>query len=205
MNDIPVSLQGLSASAASDRLSTDGPNALPGGQRRTLLSIALETVREPMFMLLLAAGAMYLAFGDLQEGLTLFGFVVTLGLTPYQAGKTERVNEAHAFGFATLVVANLALILSNCSVTKPIWVTLRTPNLTLRIVVSLALALLLGALYLPWALSLLRFAPLPPHELAVAAPLGLVSVLWSEGIKQARRMAGDVSEKKGTSNVRRLR
>ena len=86
---------GLSAVAAAQRLEQDGPNALPGGRRRTLLSIAAETVREPMFLMLLAAGALYLAYGDLQEGLTLFGFViVTLALTLYQEGKTERAIEA---------------------------------------------------------------------------------------------------------------
>jgi Ca2+-transporting ATPase len=73
------------------------------------------------------------------------------------------------------------------------WVTLRTPNLTLWIVVGLALALLLGALYVPWAVSMLRFAPLPPHEVAAAASLGLVSVLWSEGIKQVRRITSKPS------------
>ena len=86
---------GLSAKDAAQRLVEDGPNALPGGQQRSLLSIALDTVREPMFLLLLAAGTLYMAFGDLQEGLTLFGFVViTLGLTLYQEGKTERAIEA---------------------------------------------------------------------------------------------------------------
>ena len=91
----PVSDAGLSKDEAARRLAAEGPNALPGGQRRTLFSIALETVREPMFLLLLAAGTLYLVFGDLQEGLTLFGFVlVTLGLTLYQEGKTERAIEA---------------------------------------------------------------------------------------------------------------
>ena len=86
---------GLSAAQAAQRLVEDGPNALPGGQRRSLLSIAADTVREPMFLLLLAAGSLYLAFGDLQEGLTLLGFVViTLGLTLFQEGKTERAIEA---------------------------------------------------------------------------------------------------------------
>jgi Ca2+-transporting ATPase len=86
---------GLSTAEATRRLEQDGPNALPGGEHRTLLTIALETVREPMFLLLLAAGALYLAFGDLREGLTLFGFVlVTLGLTLYQEGRTERAIEA---------------------------------------------------------------------------------------------------------------
>ncbi len=95
MNDLPVTAQGLSAAEAADRLRTDGPNALPGGRRRTLLKIAWETAREPMFLLLLAAGTLYLVFGDLQEGLVLFGFVLlTLGLTLYQEGKTERAIEA---------------------------------------------------------------------------------------------------------------
>ena len=86
---------GLSQAEAARRLAAEGTNALPGGRRRTLLAIALETVREPMFLLLLAAGTLYLVFGDLQEGLTLFGFVlVTLGLTLYQEGKTERAIEA---------------------------------------------------------------------------------------------------------------
>jgi len=87
--------QGLSAAQAAERLRADGPNALPGGQRRGLWAIAGETLREPMFLLLLAAGALYLTFGDLQEGLTLMGFVlITLGLTLFQEGKTERAIEA---------------------------------------------------------------------------------------------------------------
>jgi P-type Ca2+ transporter type 2C len=98
--------------------------------------------------------------------------------------------EARAFAFATLVVGNLALILSNRSATKPIWATLRTPNTTLWVVVGLALALLLATLYVPWAVDVLRFAPLPAHELAAAVGLGLLSVLWFEGIKALRRVRG---------------
>jgi Ca2+-transporting ATPase len=91
----PTDENGLSTAQADRRLRDDGPNALPGGQRRSLLTIAGETLREPMFLLLLAAGSLYLAFGDLREGLTLFGFVVaTLALTLYQEGRTERAIEA---------------------------------------------------------------------------------------------------------------
>ena len=113
--------------------------------------------------------------------------------------------EARAFAFATLVVGNLALILSNRSATRSLWATLQTPNWTLWGVVGLAGALLLTALYLHWAVGVLQFAPLPAHELAAACGLGLMSVLWFEGIKWARRRAGKPRGPGGTSPVARTR
>jgi hypothetical protein len=53
-----------------------------------------------MFLLLLTAGTLYLIFGELQEGLILFGFVlVTLGLTLDQEGKAERAITTWPNGF----------------------------------------------------------------------------------------------------------
>jgi len=87
---LQASDEGLSAAMAAQRLREDGPNALPGDQRRNLWSIARDTLAEPMFLLLLAAGVLYVVLGDLQEGLILFGFVLlVLALTLYQEGKTE--------------------------------------------------------------------------------------------------------------------
>ena len=87
--------KGLSTAQAAQRLLEDGPNDLPGDQRRTLRVIIRETLAEPMFMLLFAAGTLYLVLGDLQEGLILFGLVlVVLALTLYQEGKTERAMAA---------------------------------------------------------------------------------------------------------------
>jgi len=87
--------EGLTADQAAQRLVDEGPNALPGDQRRTLRGIARETLQEPMFMLLLAAGALYLLLGDRQEGAILFGLVlVVLALTLYQEGKTEHAMAA---------------------------------------------------------------------------------------------------------------
>ena len=114
-------------------------------------------------------------------------------------------DEARAFAFTTLVVANLALIFSNRSGTKSLWAALRTQNTSLWIVVALALVLLAAALYLPWATGVLRFAPLPSHELVAAGALGLLSVLWFESVKWARRMAGDASVGKDGPDVRPLR
>lgn len=87
---LPTADEGLSAAQAAQRLQDDGPNVLPGEKRRGLRAIVHETLQEPMFMLLLAAGALYLVLGDLQEGMILFGLVlVVLALTLYQEGKTE--------------------------------------------------------------------------------------------------------------------
>ncbi len=81
---------GLTAAQASQGLQQDGPNSLPGDQRRSLRDIAWETLQDPMFALLLAAGTLYLLLGDLQEGGVLFGLVlVVLALTLYQEGRTE--------------------------------------------------------------------------------------------------------------------
>lgn len=129
-------------------------------------------------------------FGGLSLGLALLqGLGVLAAVMGAFAWAAPRLSEdeARAFAFATLVVGNLALILSNRSATLPVWVTLRTPNRSLWVVLVLAASLLLAALYLPWAVAVLRFAPLPWHELVAACGLGLVSVLWFESIKRVRR------------------
>ena len=81
---------GLTAAEAARRLAADGPNTLPSDQPR-LWRTLLAAAREPMFLLLIAAAVLYLALGDLHEGLLLMFMVsVTIGLTLYQEGKTER-------------------------------------------------------------------------------------------------------------------
>jgi len=86
---------GLSAAEAAKRLAVDGPNALPGDGLRSWLHIVRETVRDPMFSLLLAAAGLYLLLGELQESLSLGLMVcVVIGLTLYQEGKTERAIQA---------------------------------------------------------------------------------------------------------------
>jgi len=87
--------QGLSSAEAARRLAADGPNRLADSGARTWWHIVLETVREPMFGLLLAAACLYLLLGDLRESLSLGVMVlVVLGLTLYQEGKTERAIQA---------------------------------------------------------------------------------------------------------------
>lgn len=86
---------GLSASEAARRLALDGPNLLPGSAPKTTFAIVRDVLTEPMFLMLLAAGGIYLALGDRAEALFLLSFVfVVIGITLVQERKTQRALES---------------------------------------------------------------------------------------------------------------
>jgi Ca2+-transporting ATPase len=88
-------ISGLSTSEAAEKLKAENYNELPSAKKRSIYAIALEVAREPMFLLLIACGSIYLLLGDLQEALMLLAFVfVVMGITLYQERKTERALEA---------------------------------------------------------------------------------------------------------------
>ncbi|MFZ3221459.1 MAG: HAD-IC family P-type ATPase, partial [Rhodoferax sp.] len=89
------SLNGLSSSEAARRLAADGPNLLPGSAPKSTWAIVRDVLTEPMFLMLLAAGGIYLALGDRAEALFLLGFVfVVIGITLAQERKTQRALES---------------------------------------------------------------------------------------------------------------
>lgn len=95
MLDSLLNERGLTAAEAARQLAQDGPNALPGDGPRRWYHIVRDTVRDPMFFLLLAAAGLYLLLGDLQESLSLAVMVlVVVGLTLFQEGRTERAVQA---------------------------------------------------------------------------------------------------------------
>lgn len=72
-----------------------GYNELPSAKPRSVFAIAFEVAKEPMFLLLVSGGLIYLLLGDLQGALMLLGFVfVVMGITLFQERKTERALEA---------------------------------------------------------------------------------------------------------------
>ncbi len=88
-------VRGLSEAEVVDRLREDGANELPSEGRRTILRIALEVIREPMFLLLVACGALYLTMGEPIDAAMLLSFVfVVMGITIVQERRTERALEA---------------------------------------------------------------------------------------------------------------
>jgi Ca2+-transporting ATPase len=94
-DDATARSSGLTTQEASDRLAAEGPNLLPRPESRTLFRIVGEILREPMFALLLGAGAVYLLLGDLKEAVILFLFACTsVGIAVVQEARTERVLES---------------------------------------------------------------------------------------------------------------
>lgn len=86
----PPSAQGLSDAEAQTRLATDGPNELSSAQPRGIASMAKDVAREPMFLLLVACGVIYLILGEPREAAVLLAFVlVVMGMTLYQEQRTE--------------------------------------------------------------------------------------------------------------------
>ncbi len=96
--DSPVSpgtLHGLDPALAAQRLRDDGPNDIGLSQQRSLRAIVVEVGTEPMFLLLIAAGLVYLLMGDAGEALVLLGFVLAIiGITIAQERRTDNALEA---------------------------------------------------------------------------------------------------------------
>lgn len=93
-NDIDK-IKGLTESQAQALQKEHGFNELPSSKKKNVFEIALSVVLEPMFMLLVACGTLYLILGEPQEAIMLLGFVfVIMGITIYQERKTEKALEA---------------------------------------------------------------------------------------------------------------
>jgi P-type Ca2+ transporter type 2C len=86
---------GLTDAEAQRRLTLEGPNELASSKPRNILAIALEVLREPMFLLLVAAASLYFAMGDHADALMLLASVlVVMAITIVQERRTERAVDA---------------------------------------------------------------------------------------------------------------
>jgi Ca2+-transporting ATPase len=89
------SIKGLSSVDASRKLREAGYNELPSSRSRSVFALALDVVKEPIFLLLVASGSLYFILGNVTEGMVLLSFVfVIIGITVYQETRTERALEA---------------------------------------------------------------------------------------------------------------
>ncbi|MEG2321431.1 MAG: cation-translocating P-type ATPase [Bacteroidales bacterium] len=86
---------GLTNEEVKEKLHRDGYNEIQGGKSKNILTVMLGVIKEPMFLLLVACGTLYMFLGDIQEGIMLLGFVfVVMGIEFYQEQKSEKALEA---------------------------------------------------------------------------------------------------------------
>src|SRR6185503_7245256 len=78
-------LGGLSEPEARDRLAREGANELPTQRKRGIGAISFEVVREPMFIMLVAAGTLYFVIGAPRDAIVLIASVfVVMAITVIQ-------------------------------------------------------------------------------------------------------------------------
>jgi P-type Ca2+ transporter type 2C len=87
--------QGLTTVEAQALLAKHGYNELPASKPKSILHIAFEVIKEPMFLLLLSCGLLYIILGDYREGIILLSSTfLIIFITFYQYQKTEKALEA---------------------------------------------------------------------------------------------------------------
>ncbi len=88
-------VKGLSSIEAIKQLELHGYNELPSSKPKNIWRIALEVMKEPMFLLLISCGLLYMILGDYREGGILLSTIfIIIFITFYQYQKTEKALDA---------------------------------------------------------------------------------------------------------------
>ncbi|MFN0191661.1 MAG: cation transporting ATPase C-terminal domain-containing protein [Aestuariivirga sp.] len=109
--------------------------------------------------------------------------IILLAIFAVALSRGQGEQDARALTFTALVIANLALIVTNRSWSRTIFGILRMPNPAMWWVVSGAVVFLCLVLYVPFLRTLFHFSTLHPDDLALCAGAGVVSMAWFEAVK----------------------
>ncbi|MCL6087537.1 MAG: cation-translocating P-type ATPase [Actinobacteria bacterium] len=94
-SDKSENISGLSQEEVKKKLKIEGYNELPSRKKYGLFYLLLEVAKEPMLLLLIISGVIYLFLGNIEDAIMLVSFiVVVVGITIYQERKTEKAIEA---------------------------------------------------------------------------------------------------------------
>jgi Ca2+-transporting ATPase len=121
---------------------------------------------------------------SLLQGASVLAIVVAVFGVAKLLGHSE--DNARGLTFATLVVANLGLILTNRSWSRTILSMFRVPNRAVWWVLGGAGTFLGMALYLPVLRDPFHFSRLHTTDLLICLVAGVVSILWFEAVKVFR-------------------
>jgi len=88
-------LQWLSNKEVEERIARDGYNQLPSAKKKNIFGVMREVLQEPMLLLLIACGTLYLFLGDIQEAIILLSSIwLIIAIAIYQENKTEKALDA---------------------------------------------------------------------------------------------------------------
>ena len=88
-------ISGLTNTEAESRLKSFGWNELETTKPKNVWRIASEVLKEPIFLLLISCGLLYILLGDYKEGtVLLFTISIIIFINFYQYQKTEKALEA---------------------------------------------------------------------------------------------------------------
>lgn len=132
---------------------------------------------------------------SLVQGLSILAVVFAIYLFALHMKKGEL--EARTLAFATLVFANLMLIITNLSWTKTIVKIVQLKNKALGLVIGGALVALLAVLFIPSLSNLFHFSFLSWDDFLLCFFGGILSLLWFEVMKILIRISGNSRLKEG--------
>jgi P-type Ca2+ transporter type 2C len=113
--------------------------------------------------------------------------VVTVGVLVRALAGGLPEEDARVLTFATLVVADLGLILANRSVSGSVFTAFRPRNTALGLVVGGAAVVLIAVVSIPGLRDLFRFGVLHPDDVAVIVAASLLALIWLEALRLIRR------------------
>lgn len=85
----------LTTEQVKQQLKTFGHNELISSKPKNIWRIALEVMKEPMFILLICCGVLYMILGDYKEGIIMLSTIfIIISITFFQHRKTEKALDA---------------------------------------------------------------------------------------------------------------
>jgi Ca2+-transporting ATPase len=148
-------------------------------EEKNVMSRPPKQINEPFF------GAGKILFSCMQGvGILIISLLVYfIGL---KIGYSE--NSVRTLTFVTLIVSNIAVILSNRSWSTNIFKIILSPNKAVKWIVGGAIIFMILILNIPFLLNLFQFEKIGGLELIICTVAGLSSIIWFEIYKQVKKI-----------------
>jgi len=113
---------GLSTADAESRRLQYGSNRIESGNDETLLHEILESLREPLVLLLLGVGVLYVVFGEYRDAAIIFGVIITVAATEAKRSRHSQISLRRLYSSGVTVpspsgppIRSSPATLSNCA------------------------------------------------------------------------------------------